>query len=212
MKIFRASLVLTAFILFVGRVLFAASAEGKKDLLPLGSSAPDFHLPDVVSGKEYSLNDFKSHKALLVIVLCRHCPYVQHVKEGIAVLAKDYADKDIAFVALSANDAAAYKEDGPESLKGMALEAGFTFPLLYDESQQVTKALTAVATPDFFLFDAGRKLIYRGQFDSSRPGSEGPVTGRDVRAAIDAVLSDQPVSPHQKPSVGCSIKWKKTNA
>ena len=199
--------------LLVGVAIFrivahAASTEGRKGLLPLGAEAPTFELPDVVSGQSISLDDFADKRALLVIVVCRHCPYVQHVKAGMAQLARDYAQASLGIVAISANDAKAYAEDAPESLKEMAEEAGLTFPLLYDETQAVAAAYTAVATPDFFLFDQDRRLVYRGQFDDSRPGNGKPVTGRDLRAAIDAVLAGQPVEAAQQPSFGCSIKWK----
>ena len=140
--------------------------------------------------------------------ICRHCPYVVHVRQELAKLGVDYADKSVGIVAISSNDAEAYPEDSPESLEQMALELGFRFPFLYDESQDVARAYDAACTPDFFLFDAGRKLVYRGQLDGSRPGNSIPVTGRDLRAAIDAVLADQPVNPNQKPSLGCNIKWK----
>ncbi len=181
----------------------------KKEQLSLGSEAPDFRLPDVVSGSMVSRSDMASQKVLLVIFLCRQCPYVQHVKNGIIRLANDYADRGVGFVAISSNDPAAYPEDAPEKLKEMAVTDGFPMPLLFDETQEVARAYGAVATPDFFMFDQGRKLVYRGQMDSSRPGSGTPVTGKDVREALDAVLEDRPVSPDQKPPVGCSIKWKK---
>ena len=177
----------------------------------LGASAPDFKLKDVVSGKEVSLASFAAKKALLVMFLCRHCPYVQHVKEELARLGTDYAEKDIGIVAISSNDAANYPDDAPEKLKAMAKEERFAFPFCYDESQQVAKAYTAACTPDFFLFDAARALVYRGQLDESRPGNGQPVTGRDLRAAIDAVLASRPAPPDQRPSLGCNIKWKKSN-
>lgn len=196
-------------LLLAATVAEAASTDGKQGLLALGSEAPEFRLSDVVSGRTVSLEDFAGKKALLVMIICRHCPYVQHVKQGMARLAKDYADKSLGIVAISSNDISAFPEDAPEGLKEMAQEAGFSFPVCYDERQQVAKAYTAVATPDFFLFDAQRRLVYRGQFDASRPGKLWvPVTGRDVRAAIDAVLAGRPVPQPQKPSFGCSIKWK----
>lgn len=197
---------------FVSADVYAAtSAEGKKNIMKLGDPAPDFQLPDVVTGQEVSLADFKDQKALLVVILCRHCPFVQHVKTGVARLGKDYAGKGLGIVAISANDPSGYPEDAPDKLKEMAVEAGFVFPLLYDGTQEVAKKFTAVATPDFFLFDGERKLVYRGQFDDSRPKSKIPVTGSDVRAAIDAVLEGRPVPQDQKPSLGCSIKWKPGN-
>ena len=175
----------------------------------LGTRAPDFSLPEVVSGQTISLATFKDKTALLVMFICRHCPYVQHVKEGLARLGRDYAGKDIGIVAVSSNDVANYPDDAPDKLKTMAREEGFTFPFCYDESQETAKAYTAACTPDFFLFDAGRTLIYRGQLDDSRPGSGKPVTGKDLRAAIDAVLAGKPVNPDQRSSIGCSIKWKR---
>ena len=191
-----------------GTVEAATSADGKKGLLKLGDTAPDFKLRDVVTGTDVTLGELKDAKALLVAIICRHCPFVQHVKKELARLGKDYQGKGLAIVAISANDPAGYPEDAPGKLKEMAVTEGFTFPLLFDETQAVAKAYTAVATPDFLLFDSARKLVYRGQFDDSRPKSGIPVTGKDVRAAIDAVLEGRPVSQNQKPSVGCSIKWK----
>ena len=180
-------------------------------MLSLGTKAPNFSLPDVVSGKLISLDTFAGEKALLVMFICRHCPYVQHIKDELARLGKDYAKKDLSIVAISANDITDYPDDAPERLKAMAEEIGFVFPFCYDESQKAAKAYTAACTPDFFLFDAGRRLVYRGQLDDSRPGNNKPLTGHDLRAAIDAVLTDRPVSPDQKPSIGCNIKWKSGN-
>ncbi|MBI1992348.1 MAG: thioredoxin family protein [Candidatus Omnitrophica bacterium] len=180
-------------------------------MLALGTPAPDFRLPDVVSGDTVSLATFAGKKALLAMFICRHCPYVQHVKEELARLGRDYTNKDVGIVAISANDAANYPEDAPDSLKAMAEDEGFVFPFCYDERQETAKAYTAACTPDFFLFDADRKLVYRGQLDDSRPGNGKPVTGRDLRAAIDAALAGKLVSPNQKASVGCNIKWKQHN-
>ena len=177
-------------------------------MLALGTEAPEFRLPDVVSGKTVSLATFAGKQALLVMFICRHCPYVQHVKEELARLGKDYVSKSVGIVAISANDAANYPDDAPKQLAAMAKELGFTFPFCYDESQETAKAYTAACTPDFFLFNAERQLVYRGQLDDSRPGNGKPVTGRDLRAAIDAVLSGASVTPKQMPSVGCNIKWK----
>jgi len=177
-------------------------------MLALGTRAPDFELPDVVSGRRVSLRTFAGKRALLVMFICRHCPYVQHVQAELSRLGRDYADQDVGIVAISANDAAGYPDDAPDKLKAMAKELGFTFPLCYDESQETAKAYTAACTPDFFLFDAGRALVYRGQLDESRPGNSKPVTGKDLRAALDAVLAGRPVSPDQRPSIGCGIKWK----
>ncbi len=175
-------------------------------MLALGSPLPQFSLTDVVSGKNVSSSDF-SGKPLLVAFICRHCPFVKHVQSELSKIGQDYKDK-IGMVAISANDIAEYPEDAPESLKQQAQEVGFTFPYLYDETQDVAKDFTAACTPDLFLFDSEGKLVYRGQVDDSRPGSDVPVTGKDIREAIDAVLAGQPVSPDQKPSVGCGIKWK----
>ncbi|NLF40471.1 thioredoxin family protein [bacterium] len=180
-------------------------------MIALGTLAPAFSLPDVSSGGAVSLDDYKTNKAMLVVFVSRHCPYVVHVREGLAQLGRDYAGKDIGIVAISANDASAYPDDAPGKLKEMAAQAKFTFPLLYDESQKVAIAYGARCTPDFFLFDKDRKLVYRGQLDDSRPGSGVPVTGKDLRAAIDAVLAGTPVSQDQKPSMGCNIKWKPGN-
>ena len=180
-------------------------------MMPLGAEAPDFNLPDVVSGEEVSLDDFADEKALLVIFLCRHCPFVQHIKEELARLGREYADRSLGIVAISANDADNYPDDSPESLKEFAEETGFSFPLCHDETQEVAKAYAAACTPDFFLFDENRELVYRGQLDDSRPGNDEPVDGHDLRAAIDAVLAGEPVSEDQKPSIGCNIKWKPGN-
>lgn len=180
-------------------------------MLPLGSKAPAFELPDVVTGETVALDDFAGRKALLVMFICRHCPYVKHVEKELARLGQDYAGKDIGIVAISANDAASYPDDRPASLRAFAESLGFSFPFCYDETQEVAKAYTAACTPDFFLFDRGRSLVYRGQLDDSRPGNGAPVTGRDLRAAIDAVLGDKLVSADQKPSMGCNIKWKAGN-
>jgi peroxiredoxin len=184
-------------------------AATESTMMPLGTPAPDFQLPDVVTGRTVSLKDFADKKALLVMFICRHCPYVVHVREELARLGRDYADKSVGIVAISSNDAEAYPEDAPESLKEMAIQLGFRFPFLYDESQDVARAYDAACTPDFFLFDENRKLVYRGQLDDSRPGNGIPVTGRNLRAALEAVLAGQPVNPNQKPSIGCNIKWKR---
>lgn len=180
-------------------------------MLPLNTKAPDFHLPDVVSGETMSLTNFTGKKALLVMFICKHCPFVKHIKEELAQLGKDYVNRELGIVAISPNDVSNYPDDAPEQLKAMAQELGFTFPLCYDESQETTKAYTAACTPDFFLFDAEQRLVYRGQLDDSRPSNGKPVTGEDLRAAIDAVLVGKPVNSEQKPSVGCNIKWKPGN-
>lgn len=180
-------------------------------MLDLGTSAPDFTLPDTVSGKTMALRDFASSKALLVMFICRHCPFVKHIEKELARLGRDYANKDVGIVAISANDATEFPEDAPQSLKEMAKQLGFAFPFLYDENQSVAKAYSAACTPDFFLFDQSRKLVYRGQLDDSRPESGIPVTGKDLRAALDAVLNDRAVNPDQRASIGCNIKWKEGN-
>jgi peroxiredoxin len=177
-------------------------------MLPLGTPAPSFDLPDVVSGTSVTLEQFAPKKGLLVMFICRHCPYVKHAQNELAKLGSDYQKKDLGIVAISSNDAVAYPEDAPDSLREMALSLNFEFPYCYDESQDVARAFGAVCTPDFFLFDAGRKLAYRGRLDNSRPRSSDPVTGNELRAAIDAVLRQQPVSADQWPSMGCNIKWR----
>jgi peroxiredoxin len=189
-------------------------AKTLSTMLELGTAAPEFSLPDVVSGKTVSSNDFADRKALLVMFICRHCPFVKHVEQEVAQIGIDYESKDIAIVAISANDPAVSSDDAPESLKEMAEELGFKFAYLYDESQGTAKAYSAACTPDFFLFDQSgqsRKLVYRGQLDASRPDSGIPVTGKDLRAAMDAVLAGQPVNPDQRASIGCNIKWKSGN-
>ncbi len=180
-------------------------------MLPLGTKAPEFHLPEVVSGENISLANFADKKALLVMFICRHCPFVKHIQQELANLGKDYLNSDLGIVAISANDAQNYLNDAPESLKEMSTELGFKFPLCYDETQEIAKAYTAACTPDFFLFDEERKLVYRGQLDDSRPSNNKPVTGADLRAAIEAFLADQAVTSEQIPSVGCNIKWKLGN-
>jgi peroxiredoxin len=177
-------------------------------MLPLGTSAPPFQLPDVVSGKTISLHSFADKQGLLVMFICRHCPYVKHVQGELARIGQDYAGKSLGIVAISSNDALAYPDDAPERLREMAMELAFNFPFCYDESQDVARAYDAACTPDLFLFDGDRKLVYRGQLDDSRPRNDIPVSGRDLRKAIDAVLSGKPVDPDQRPNLGCNIKWK----
>ena len=176
-------------------------------MLELGTTAPDFSLPDVVSGKTVSLKDLGG-KPLLVLFLCTHCPYVKHIEKGVAKLGADYASKPINIVAISSNDADSYPDDSPAGLRAQATRLGFTFPYLYDESQQVAHAYMAACTPDIYLFDKDMHLAYRGQFDASRPGNNILVTGEYLRAAIDAVLANRPVTQDQRPSIGCNIKWK----
>lgn len=177
-------------------------------MLALETKAPDFLLPDVVSGQTISLETFKDKESLIVMFICRHCPYVKHVQKELSQIARDYQHQSLGIVAISANDPEAYPEDAPDSLKEQAKELGFVSPYCFDETQEVAKAYKAACTPDFYLFDQERKLVYRGQLDNSRPGNNIPVTGKDLREAIDAVLNDQAVNPDQKPSMGCGIKWK----
>jgi len=181
-------------------------------MLELGTIAPDFALPDVVSGQTVSLETFSGKKALWVMFICRHCPFVKHVQQELARLGSDYVNKEVGIVAISSNDAASFPEDSPSSLKQMAQELDFKFPFCYDESQETAKAYAAACTPDFYLFNEARQLVYRGQLDDSRPGNDLPVTGRDLRAALDAVLGDRPVDGNQRASIGCDIKWKAGNA
>lgn len=177
-------------------------------MLEMDTPAPDFSLTDVATGKIISRDDFRGLKALLVMFICAHCPYVKHVEKGLAALGRDYAGKPIGIVAISSNDANTHPADSPAGLKQQAETQGFLFPYLYDETQQVARAYNAACTPDFFLFDAEFRLVYRGQFDRSRPGNGVPVTGEDLRAAIDTVLAGKPPLPDQRPSIGCNIKWK----
>ena len=177
-------------------------------MLKLGTMAPDFELTDVVTGKTVRRDDFREKKAFLVMFICTHCPYVKHVEKGLAALGKDYERKPVGIVAISSNDAEKYPDDSPAGLKKQAQTLGFRFPYLYDETQAVARAYKAACTPDIYLFDADLKLIYRGQFDGSRPGNGVPVTGEDLRDAIDAVLAGQAPSADQRAAIGCNIKWK----
>lgn len=178
-------------------------------MLELGTTAPPFALPDVAhAGTVETEEVVKGKKALLVMFICAHCPYVKHVNTALAALGRDYADKPIGIVAISSNDAVTHPADSPAGLKAQAEQFGFVFPYLYDESQAVARAYKAACTPDFFLFDSDGKLVYRGQLDGSRPGSGVPVTGQDLRTAIDLVLAGKPVPTEQRPSMGCNIKWK----
>ena len=176
-------------------------------MLSLGTPAARFSLPDT-EGNTVSLGDFADAPALLVIFMCNHCPYVKHVADGLAGLAKEYQERGVAVVGINSNDAASFPDDAPEKMAQEVKLRGYTFPYLYDESQEVAKAYRAACTPDFYVFDGRRKLVYRGQMDSSRPQSGVEVTGNDLRAALDAVLAGQPVPEDQKPSLGCNIKWK----
>ncbi len=177
-------------------------------MLALGTPAPDFTLSEVVSGHSISLDGVKANKALLIMFICRHCPYVIHIQHELAQIGKDYQNKNVGIIAISANDSETYPADNPENLKKMAQELGFTFPLCHDASQKTAIAYQAACTPDFYVFNAGRQLVYRGQLDSSRPGNNLPVTGQDLRQAIEATLNDSPIILEQKPSLGCNIKWK----
>jgi peroxiredoxin len=183
-------------------------ARTESTMTELGTKAPDFRLPNVASGEFVALEDFADMKGLLVMFICRHCPYVKHVQDELARLGRDYRARDLGIVAISSNDAENYPDDAPESLAAMASELGFTFPYCYDETQEVARAYGAACTPDFFLFDRSRRLVYRGQLDDSRPGNDRPVTGRDLRAALDALLDGRPIDEEQRPSLGCNIKWK----
>jgi peroxiredoxin len=183
-------------------------AETASTMVPLGTAAPNFKLPDT-TGKLLSLADFKDAPALLVVFMCNHCPFVQHIRAGLAQLARDYQARGLAMVGINSNDVANYPADSPAKMAEEAKRAGYVFPYLYDETQAVAKAYHAACTPDFFLYDRDRRLAYRGQFDDSRPSNGGPVTGADLRAAADAVLQGRAVSAEQKPSIGCNIKWKR---
>ena len=185
-------------------------AETPSTMLTLGTEAPDFSLPDT-NGKNVSRDQAAGEKGLLVMFICNHCPFVIHVREQLAQLGKDYMPQGIGVVAISANDISTHPQDSPEKMAQEVKTAGYTFPYLYDESQQVAQAYRAACTPDFFLFDSDKKLAYRGQLDDSRPGNNKPVTGKDLRAALDAVLAGGPVSDQQLPSMGCNIKWKAGN-
>ncbi len=187
-------------------------ARTASNMLPLGTPAPQFSLPDVVSGRTISLDQFAGMGGLLVMFLCSHCPFVKHVEKELARIGHDYAVRGLGIVGISSNDASAYPEDAPKGLREQALRERFTFHYLYDESQQVARAFSAACTPDFFLFDSAGKLAYRGQLDGSRPGNGIPVDGRDLRAAIDDVMAGRPVTGDQQPSIGCGIKWKQAAA
>ncbi|MCF8714970.1 thioredoxin family protein [Joostella atrarenae] len=183
-------------------------ARTESNMLPLGTKAPNFNLLDTVSGKKLKLSDVYGDKGTVVMFICNHCPYVQHLNKEIAKLANDYSDSDIGFVAISSNDVEKYPEDGPDKMKINAEENGYTFPYLYDETQEVAKAYDAACTPDFYVFDASLELVYRGQFDDSRPGNSLPISGRDIRSAIDAATMGKTTYKKQQPSMGCNIKWK----
>jgi thiol-disulfide isomerase/thioredoxin len=177
-------------------------------MLPLGTVAPDFSLPDTVSGALVSLAEVASDKATVIMFLCNHCPYVIHVNPELVRLARDYAPLGVSFVGISSNDVEKYPQDGPEEMRRLAMEQGYDFPYLYDATQEVARAYDAACTPDFYIFDGSMRLVYRGRLDNSRPNSDTPLTGADMRAALDAVLAGQPVAERQYPSGGCNIKWK----
>lgn len=179
-------------------------------MLPLGTEAPPFEL-ETSDGETVSIEDFADAPALLVMFICNHCPYVKHVENELGRLGKEYADRGVAVVGISSNSVESHPDDSPDGMREQAERAGFTFPYLFDETQEVAKAYGAACTPDFFLFDADRKLVYRGQMDDARPRNDEPVTGKDLRAAMDAVLAGEPVPEDQQPSMGCSIKWKPGN-
>lgn len=183
-------------------------ARTPSNMLALGTKAPDFSLPNTVDSKTYSFDKISGTRGTVVMFICNHCPYVIHVMEGITALAKEYQNSDIGFMAISSNDVVNYPDDDPALMKETAKKYGFSFPYLYDESQDVAKAYDAACTPDFYLFDAQKTLVYRGQMDSSRPKNELPVTGKDLRKALDALLSGKTIDTLQKPSLGCNIKWK----
>lgn len=183
-------------------------ARTPSNMLALGTKAPGFSLPDTVSGNDLNLNDIKGEKGTLIMFICNHCPFVKHVNPELRKLGEEYPEKGISIIAISSNDVLNYPDDSPELMKKTALEAGYTFPYLYDESQEVAKAYDAACTPDFYLFDEELELVYRGQLDDSRPGNDKPLDGKDLRKAMDALLSGEAVSSDQKPSLGCNIKWK----
>jgi Peroxiredoxin len=195
-----------------GRLTEVIVAPVQSRALDLGMAAPAFSLPDTVSGRTVTLEDFAGSPALLVAFICNHCPYVKHILDGFVAFAREYRDRGLAVVAISSNDVEQYPADSPQEMARIAKERGFTFPYLYDADQSVARAYDAVCTPDLYLFDRDRRLVYHGQFDDSRPGSGTPVTGRDLRTAVDAVLEGRAPPSPQHPSVGCSIKWKAGNA
>ena len=180
-------------------------------MLPLGTRAPGFALVNAIGGRTTSLEDVRGKRALLVMFICNHCPFVVHVRDELTKLATDYLSREVGIVAINANSSKTHPQDAPEAMKRLALKLGWSFPFLFDETQEVAKAYRAACTPDFYLFDASFRLVYRGQLDDARPGNGVPVTGMHLRAAMDAVLEGRPVSETQKPSVGCNIKWNAGN-
>jgi len=183
-------------------------AETPSTMVPLGTPAPEFRLPDT-TGRLVALGGFEDAPALLVVFMCNHCPFVKHIRSGLAEFARDYQHRGLAMVGINSNDVVAYPEDSPAQMAEEARQAGYVFPYLFDETQAVAKAYHAACTPDFFLYDRDRRLVYRGQFDDSRPSNGRPVTGVDLRAAVDALLHGKAVAREQKPSIGCNIKWKR---
>ncbi len=183
-------------------------AATPSSMLDLGTAAPDFSLPDAVTGETVARDDFAGSPALLVAFICNHCPYVKLIKEALAAFAREYGEKGLAMVAINSNDLAAYPQDGPGPMAEDARSFGYSFPYLFDETQDVARAYRAACTPDFFLFDENRRLVYRGQFDDARPGNGRAASGADMRAAVDALLAGRPVPEDQVPSIGCNIKWK----
>jgi peroxiredoxin len=184
-------------------------AKTSSNMLPLGTPAPDFCLPDTVTGKDVSFSDIAGTKATLVMFICNHCPFVKHILDELVRLGHDYALPDIGVCAISSNDVVGFPQDRPERMKELAEQRNFAFPYLYDEPQNTARAFGAACTPDFYIFDASRRLAYRGQLDDSRPGNQIPVTGRDIRVALDCLIGGSPVPEQQKPSIGCNIKWKR---
>ena len=178
------------------------------NMIPLGTTAPSFTLPDTVSGNQLSLDQLKGTNATVIMFICNHCPYVKHINSELVLVANDYKSKGVNFIAISSNDVTTHPEDSPEKMKQVALEQGYPFPYLYDESQAVAKAYDAACTPDFYIFDKDLKLVYRGQLDDSRPSNPVPLSGKDVRTALDDLLSGKEISRFQRPSIGCNIKWK----
>jgi len=198
----------TKIILFLPlTIIYTRMALTESTSVALGSPAPNFHLLDVVSNRYYSLDDLASSKATVIMFICNHCPFVKHVNAGMVKLANDYRSKGIGFIAISSNDVENYPADAPHLMKENAQQEGFTFPYLYDKTQEVAKAYDAACTPDFYIFDKDLKLVYRGQLDDSRPNNGIPVTGNDMRTALDALLNGEQIAELQKPSIGCNIKW-----
>jgi peroxiredoxin len=178
-------------------------------MLPLGTPAPEFRLPDTVSGQTFTYDDIAGTQATLVMFICNHCPFVKHIIDELAQLGRDYTRPEVGICAISSNDVTGFPQDRPERMKELAQQRGFAFPYLYDEPQNTARAYGAACTPDFYVFDAGHLLVYRGQLDDSRPGNGVPVDGRDIRQALDSLLAGNPVADTQKPSIGCNIKWKR---